>query len=110
MKLLFDENLSRSLVNRLQDLFPGSDHVVLMGLEHAGDSDIFRHARDNDFVIVTKDSDFNELLSVDSSIPCLIWIRTGNCSTDLIEHLIRKHHEQIVQVASSEATRLLILF
>lgn len=27
MKLLFDQNLARSLVSRLSDLFPGSIHV-----------------------------------------------------------------------------------
>ena len=32
MKLLFDQNLSPKLVNRLADLFPGSGHVQSVGL------------------------------------------------------------------------------
>ena len=34
MKLLFDENLSRELVQRLRDRFPDSTHVVLEGLQY----------------------------------------------------------------------------
>ncbi|MGK7942688.1 MAG: DUF5615 family PIN-like protein, partial [Crocosphaera sp.] len=33
MKLLFDHNLSPSLVNRLADLYPNSNHLYLMGLD-----------------------------------------------------------------------------
>jgi predicted nuclease of predicted toxin-antitoxin system len=32
MKLLFDQNLSPRLVNRLSDLYPDSNHVYLLGL------------------------------------------------------------------------------
>ncbi len=110
MKLLFDENLSRTLVSLLQDIFPGSDHVVLLGLEHSPDEDIFRYARENDFVIVTKDSDFNDLVSVSIDAPGLIWIRTGNCTTSNIELLLRKHSEQIAEISASTNVGLLMLF
>lgn len=110
MKLLFDENLSRSLVSRLQDLFPGSNHVVLLGLEQATDAAIFRYAVQNNFILVTKDSDFNELIAAETARPGLIWIRIGNCSTDVVEFLIKKHHEQISESCTVNAVRLLILF
>ena len=35
MKLLPNKNLSRRLVDRLADLFPGTTHVALAGLLHA---------------------------------------------------------------------------
>ena len=35
MKLLLDENLSRRLVPFLQEAYPGSSQVVLLGLEQA---------------------------------------------------------------------------
>lgn len=35
MKLLFDHHLSPSLVRRLRDLFPGSEHVWNLGLDEA---------------------------------------------------------------------------
>ena len=37
MKLLFDQNLSPKLVNRLSDLFPGSNHVQSAALDCADD-------------------------------------------------------------------------
>ena len=53
--LLFDSNLSRRLVGRLSDVFPGSQHVALVGLESAPDREVWEYARDNDFIITTKD-------------------------------------------------------
>ena len=37
MKLLFDHNLPPSLIKRLADLFPHSEHVYLLGLDRASD-------------------------------------------------------------------------
>ena len=55
MKLLFDQNLSPKLVNRLADLFPDSTHVQSAGLDCADDNQIWEHARLNGFAIVSKD-------------------------------------------------------
>lgn len=57
MKLLFDQNLSPKLVNRLADLFPGSIHVLSVGLDCADDDRIWEYAEQNGFAIVTKDVD-----------------------------------------------------
>ena len=54
MKLLFDENLSPSLVRRLADLFPNSAHVHHSDLGRADDATILSFARDQDYVVVTK--------------------------------------------------------
>ena len=110
MKLLFDENLSRTLVSLLKDIFPGSDQVVLLRLEHTPDEEIFRYALANDFIIVTKDSDFNDLVSVSTDAPGLVWIRTGNCTTRNIELLLRKHSQQIAEISASKSVGLLMLF
>jgi predicted nuclease of predicted toxin-antitoxin system len=61
MTLLFDQNLSPKLVKRLADLFPGSSHMQLEGLDRASDDQIWDHARLNGFAIVTKDADYNNL-------------------------------------------------
>jgi predicted nuclease of predicted toxin-antitoxin system len=37
MKLLLDQNVSRKLVPDLEKLFPGSNHVYLLGLQKASD-------------------------------------------------------------------------
>ena len=44
MKLLFDQNISPSLVALLADLFPGSLHVREAGLERATDESVWQFA------------------------------------------------------------------
>ena len=61
MKLLFDENLSPRLVANLTREFPESLHIRDIGLERAMDESIWGYAKDNGFVIVSKDSDFHQL-------------------------------------------------
>ncbi len=57
MKLLFDRNLSRKLVSRLNDIFPESSHVQFHELAEKTDTEIWDFARANDFCIVTQDAD-----------------------------------------------------
>src|SRR6266849_11136406 len=59
MKLLFDENLSRRLVELVHDLFPGSLHITQAGLSSGAlDREIWNYARRNGFAIITADTDF----------------------------------------------------
>jgi predicted nuclease of predicted toxin-antitoxin system len=78
MKLLLDENLSRRLVPFLQHDYPGSTQVVLLGLESATDSVVWQTAKDQGFVIVTRDADFEELSLVWGQPPKVIWLKTRN--------------------------------
>jgi predicted nuclease of predicted toxin-antitoxin system len=57
MKLLFDENLSPKLSSRLSDLFPDSLHVRDVGMKATIDPIVWNYAKDNDFMIVSKDAD-----------------------------------------------------
>ena len=91
MKLLFDQNLSIALVSRLSDLFPESAHVKDIGLMRAGDDVIWSYAREHGFVIVSKDSDFQQRSLVFGAPPKVVWLRVGNCPTSRIERLIRDH-------------------
>src|SRR5438876_11853307 len=95
MKLLFDENLSPRLCTRLADLFPDSVHVMSVGLDQASDVEVLVYARDNGFVIVSKDSDFNDLVILRGFPPKVLWLQIGNCTTKQIEDLLRNHHEAI---------------
>jgi len=79
--LLFDQNISPRLVERLADIYPDSTHVSLLGMGNAMDIEIWQYAHDNDYMIVTKDADFSELGVVRGFPPKIIWIRRGNCST-----------------------------
>lgn len=61
MKLLFDENLSHRLVGLLTADFPDSEHLTRVGLMSASDQDVWKHARDHGYVLVSKDDDFRSL-------------------------------------------------
>jgi predicted nuclease of predicted toxin-antitoxin system len=89
MKLLFDHNLSPRLVTRLADIFPGSLHVFPLNMGEAADQQIWEYAKQNSCVIVTRDSDYNDLSLIRGVPPKVIWIRRGNCSTQEIEQLLR---------------------
>ena len=54
MKLLFDENLSRKLVSRLADLYPGSMHVSEAELVKSPDRDVWEFAKANASLIVLR--------------------------------------------------------
>ena len=109
MKLLFDENLSPRLVDLLADLFAGSLHVRHAGLERADDDAIWRFAKDRGLAIVTKDSDFQERSQLAASAPRIVWIRRGNCATQDIEALLRKHSSRIASLETDLDTRFLVL-
>ncbi len=89
MRLLFDENLSHRLVAQLAAEFPGSAHVRDVGLAAAPDADVWAHAAANGFVIVSKDTDFQQRALLYGHPPKVIWVRLGNCSTAAVEALLR---------------------
>jgi predicted nuclease of predicted toxin-antitoxin system len=80
MKLLLDENLSRRLVPFLQHSYPGTSQVVLLDLEAASDRTIWQRAKDDGYVIVTRDADFEELSFVLGQPPKIIWLKVKNQS------------------------------
>lgn len=58
MKLLLDQNLSPRLCEHLADLDITIVHVRSVGLEAADDSQVWDHAAQHEFMIITKDADF----------------------------------------------------
>ena len=58
MKLLFDQNISFRIIERITEIFPDAIHVHKAGLHNKKDSDIWNFAKKNNYAIVTFDSDF----------------------------------------------------
>ncbi len=103
MKLLFDQNLSPRLIQRLSDLYPGSDHVFSIGLDQASDGEVWNYARERGFTLATQDADFSEMSEVRGFPPKVIWIRRGNCSTGQIESILRQYREAIASLDKDAA-------
>lgn len=95
MKLLFDQNLSHRLVALLAAEFPGSTHVRDAGLATAPDPDIWAHASAGGFIIVSKDTDFQQRALLFGHPPKVIWLRLGNCSTDAAAALLHLQFDDI---------------
>ncbi|WP_069789797.1 DUF5615 family PIN-like protein [Cyanobacterium sp. IPPAS B-1200] len=110
MKLLFDHNLSPRLVSILADIYPNSNHLYLMGLDQQSDLIVWETAKKQDYIIVTKDSDFNELLVLKGFPPKVIWIRSGNCSTNTIKSLLRNNYEAIFAFYQDREIGIISLF
>ena len=108
--LLFDQNISPRLVDRLADIYPGSVHVSVLGLGSTMDIEIWQYAHDHDYMIVTKDADFSELGVVKGFPPKIIWIRRGNCSTRDIESILRENYSAILALSEDSEIGILTLF
>ena len=109
MKLPVDQNLSDKLSVRLQDRFPGSIHSSEVLPRRDKDTNIWSYARENGFVIVTKDSDFRRLSRGNGHPPKVIWIRTGNTSNAAVEALLRDNYDEIMALEQDPARGILEL-
>jgi predicted nuclease of predicted toxin-antitoxin system len=96
VRLLFDQNLSPRLVASLGDLYPGSAHVREAGLLSADDIVVWEYAAENDFVIVSKDSDFHQRAFLLGHPPKVVWVRRGNCTTSEIAAALRERHADLL--------------
>jgi len=109
VKLLFDENLSLRLPRLLADLFPNSLHVRDVGMKATDDPIVWDYAKDNDFMIVSKDADMHDLSLVFGNPPKVVWLRLGNCSTRQVENLLRRDFDVIKLFYEDEYVSLLAL-
>ena len=98
MKLLFDHNLSHKLPARLADVFPGSTQTRLLGMERAEDIAVWEYAKTHGFILVTLDSDFFDILSLQGPPPKLVWLHCGNQPTASIEKMLRANSAHIVDL------------
>ncbi|MBW4659004.1 MAG: DUF5615 family PIN-like protein [Drouetiella hepatica Uher 2000/2452] len=109
MKLLLDENLSDRVIHRIVDLYPGSEHVKTLGLINTDDAEIWEYAKINEFVIVSKDSDFHQRSLLYGHPPKFIYLRIGNCPTSSIIQILRDNFDTIIQFESGKTESLLVL-
>ncbi|MGB5594900.1 MAG: DUF5615 family PIN-like protein [Crocosphaera sp.] len=109
MKLLLDENLSERIITKILDLYPNSNHVKTLGLLNTDDAIIWEYAKVNDFVIVSKDSDFHQRSLLYGHPPKFIYLRIGNSPTSKIVQILRDNVSIIDQFENSQTESILIL-
>jgi predicted nuclease of predicted toxin-antitoxin system len=91
MSLLFDQNISPRILKRLSDHFVGCQQVRFAGLENSSDLEIFQFAKLNDFAVVTFDADFIDLNAMHGTPPKIIYLNTGNLTTNNIAELLKSN-------------------
>ncbi len=75
-RYLLDQGLPRSTVNYLREVGIDSEHVGILGMAAAKDSEILEAGIKSDSVIVTLDADFHALLAKSNAIkPSVIRVR-----------------------------------
>jgi len=109
VKLLFDENVSRRLVALLANEYPGSTHVRDAGLRAAADSLIWEYARDQGYVIVSKDDDFRQRSFLEGAPPKVVWLQLGNAGTAAIAELLRQEAPRLRAFEAEDQSALLIV-
>jgi predicted nuclease of predicted toxin-antitoxin system len=97
-------------VKSLADLFPDSAHVKDFGMEQTDDRLIWERAKQDDLIIVSKDSDFYQRALLFGHPPKVIWIKRGNCPTKQVEFILRGHFDRIEQFNDDPQSGCLILY
>lgn len=102
MTLLLDQNLSYRIAKIIEAVFPGTKHLSDLHLENYRDTEIWEYARDNNYCIVTFDSDFIDISTLKGFPPKIIWLRIGNTSTENIASRLRKESGTIKEFLTDD--------
>lgn len=113
MRFLIDAQLPPRLARTLAARGHDATHVTEIGLATATDADIWRAAMERAAVLITKDQDFAISRGAADAGPCIVWVRLGNTSNDvLIARLVNSlaaiedaiaRGEAVVEVVGREA-------
>jgi predicted nuclease of predicted toxin-antitoxin system len=101
--------LSRKLPALLATDFPGCEQAFTAGMATSDDMIVWNHALANSLTIVTKDTDFVALSSSLGHPPKVIWLRIGNCPTQVIVNLFKTRFVEIQAFLADPTTPLLAL-
>lgn len=72
-----------------------------LGLRDASDAEIFQAARQADAIVVSKDSDFVDLVSRHGPPPQLLWVTCGNLTNRGLQAVFRKTFTEAVTLLSA---------
>jgi predicted nuclease of predicted toxin-antitoxin system len=103
MKILIDAQLSPSLAAWINRTFDDihADSAWSLGLSDKSDHQIYTYAKQNAYVIMSKDVDFLSLLEELGSPPSLIWVTCGNTSNAAMREILSLTLPRVVELLSS---------
>ena len=110
MKLLLDQNLSYKLIAGLDPVYPGTSHVLRLGLDQSPDTELREYAAQHEFTLLTKNTDLVDLCVLRGAPPKIVWLRLGNCKTDLIREVLQRNQDRILAFGGDRTQVVLSLF
>ncbi|HTF24851.1 MAG TPA: DUF5615 family PIN-like protein [Candidatus Limnocylindria bacterium] len=109
MKLLLDEDLSRRLVELVQDLLPGAVHVTQVRLSFGTpDREIWDYAKRNGFAIIIADRDFVMMANTLGHPPKVIILENCDYPTIVAARLISTSAIRISEFARNDHSLLIL--
>ena len=79
MKFLVDNQLPAALARFIETKGCQAVHVLDVGLAEQPDIEIFRRAKLDGYILISKDEDFLHLVLRPGTSAGLVWVRIGNC-------------------------------
>ncbi len=105
MTIWVDAHLSPTIAIWITSTF-GIEAIALrdLGLRDAEDPEIFEAAKDQKAVVMTKDSDFVDLVERLSSPPQIIWLTCGNTSNARLREILRETLPRALELLAAGET------
>lgn len=93
-----DAHISPTLASWMNVRYPEHQTIALrdLGLRDSDDITIFGNAKISGAVIITKDSDFINLVDYYGAPPQVIWLRCGHTSNASLQRILEKKFQVIV--------------
>jgi predicted nuclease of predicted toxin-antitoxin system len=102
MTIWVDAQLSPAIATFITQTF-GVEAVAIrdLGLRDATDQEVFMAARGASAIVMTKDSDFTNLVKAHGTPPQVIWLTCGNTSNAKLREILIKTLPQALTVLST---------
>jgi predicted nuclease of predicted toxin-antitoxin system len=105
VKLWLDAQLSPNMADWIREHFAVEAIAIRdVGLRDASDLEIFTSAKQAGVIVITKDSDFSQLLQRFGPPPHVIWLRCGNTSNDRLRIIFRKTLKEAIDLIEAGET------
>ena len=82
--------------------------MINIGLDASADSDIYIHAREHGFAILSKDSDFRQLSFVYVAPPKAVWLRVGNCTVAELVSVLSANEQRLLEFEAGPESFLVV--
>jgi predicted nuclease of predicted toxin-antitoxin system len=96
-RFIIDAQLPPALSHWLREHGLSATAVRDLRLRDSDDGSIWNFAVSGDWVVITKDEDFVDRCVGNAEVPCVIWLRIGNCTNRVLFGWLEPMLPQIVK-------------